>query len=115
MTDRPIADLCKLSDTLLMISDPAADVRGRKVLDKDGEEIGSIDDLMIDEREMHIRFLRVVTGGFIGIGETMFLIPVDAVTEITSDSVRVDQTREQVAGGPSYDPELVSNELYWAN
>jgi sporulation protein YlmC with PRC-barrel domain len=98
-----------------MIADPATDVRGRKVVDKAGEEIGSIDDLMIDDDELKIRFLRVVSGGFIGIGETMFLIPVDAVMQVTHDAVQIDQTREHVAGGPGYDPELVTNETYWNN
>jgi sporulation protein YlmC with PRC-barrel domain len=115
MATSTTASLCKLSDSLLMIADPATDVRGRKVLDRAGEDIGSIDDLMIDEHEWKIRFLRVVSGGFIGIGETMFLIPVDAVTQITHDAVQIDQTREHVAGGPGYDPELVTNETYWSN
>jgi sporulation protein YlmC with PRC-barrel domain len=111
----PTARLSALSDSLLMIADPAEDVRGRKVLDKAGEEIGSIVDLMIDAPALRIRFLRVGSGGFMGIGETIFLIPVDAVTQVTPDAVHIDQTRDHVAGGPGYDPELVTNETYWNN
>jgi sporulation protein YlmC with PRC-barrel domain len=98
-----------------MIADSTEDVRGRTVLDKDGEDIGSIVDLMIDDHEMKIRFLRVGSGGLIGLGETIFLIPVDAVTQVTPDAVYIDQTRDHVAGGPGYDPELVTNETYWNN
>jgi len=43
------ATLHRLSDSNLTVKDPDADVRGRKVLDKAGEEIGSVDDLTIDD------------------------------------------------------------------
>jgi sporulation protein YlmC with PRC-barrel domain len=106
--ERPqTAALHKLSDTDFTVADPAEDVRGRKVLDKVGEEIGSVDDLLIDDREKKVRFLRVAAGGFLGLGETTFLIPVDAVTRVTPDAVRVDQTRERVTAGPRYDPDVV--------
>jgi sporulation protein YlmC with PRC-barrel domain len=109
------ASLHKLSDSKLTVSDGGADIRGRKVIDRDGEQVGTIDDLMIDDRESKVRFLRVTTGGFIGIGATMFLIPVDAVTKVTSDAVYIDQTRDHVASGPGYAPELVTDEVYCDN
>ncbi len=47
----------------------------------------------------------VAAGGFLGLGETKFLIPVDAITAVGDEAVHVNQTREHVASGPRYDPE----------
>ena len=107
------ATLHSLNDADLTVADNAQDVRGRKVLDKAGEDVGTVDDLMIDDREKKVRFLRVASGGFLGLGDTTVLIPVDAITRVTADAVYIDQTREHVAGGPVYDPELVANLDYW--
>ena len=103
------ATLHQLSDSKLTVADEAEDVRGRKVLDKAGEDVGTVDDLMIDDREKKVRFLRVVSGGFLGLGDTTFLIPVDAITRVTADAVYIDHTREHVAGGPGYNPEMITD------
>lgn len=107
------ATLLKLSDTNLTVGDPAEDVRGRKVLDRHGDEIGEVEDLMIDNQESKIRFLQIGTGGFLGIGEKKFLLPVDVVTRIDEDHVHIDKTRDHVAGGPEYDPNLVADYGYY--
>jgi CBS domain-containing protein/sporulation protein YlmC with PRC-barrel domain len=72
-----------------------------------GEDLGKVDDLFIDEREQKVRFLEVASGGFLGLGATKFLLPVDAITRITDDAVYINQSRERVAGAPHYDPTLV--------
>jgi sporulation protein YlmC with PRC-barrel domain len=105
------ATLVRLSDTDLMIADRAEDIRGRKVLDMAHEELGEVNDLFIDDHEHKVRFLEVSSGGFLGLGATKFLIPVDAVMRITEDVVYINQGREHVAGAPTYDPTLV-NERY---
>ena len=107
------ANLIKLGETDLTVSDPAMDVRGRKVFDRDGEELGKVTGLMIDDREHKVRFLEVSGGGFLGIGDHTVLIPVDAISRIDDAHVHVDQTRQHVAGGPKYDPELAKDPNYW--
>jgi len=106
MNDRKQPILVKLGDTDLTVADPAEDIRGHTVIDQAGEEIGTVDGLLIDDKERKVRFLQVAAGGFLGIGERTFLIPVDAVSGITDDRVQVDQTRDRVVGGPTYDPDL---------
>lgn len=100
------AQIIKLSDSGLTVTNAAEDIRGRKVLDAAGEEVGEIEDLMIDTVEKKVRFIRVATGGFLGLGETKFLIPIDAITRIGTDQVIIQQTREHIAGAPHYDPDL---------
>ncbi len=106
MTTDTRANLYKLSDSTLTVADPAEDIRGRRIVDSAGEEVGTVDDLMIDDREGKVRFLLAGSGGFLGLGETKFLIPVDAVARLTGDTVHINQTRRRMAGGPRYDPEL---------
>jgi CBS domain-containing protein/sporulation protein YlmC with PRC-barrel domain len=105
--DQTKATLLRLSDTDLTLADPAEDIRGRDVRDLSGEDIGEVDDLLIDDLEHKVRFLQVASGGFLGLGATKFLIPVDAITRITVDVVYINQNRERVAGAPRYDPTLV--------
>lgn len=108
-TDR--GALVRLKDTELTV-EPAEDIRGHNVYDREGEEIGHVDDLLVDDREGKVRFLQIAAGGFLGLGERKFMVPVDAVTRVQDGEVRIDQTRERVVGTPEYDPEVVE-ERYW--
>ncbi|UNK71455.1 PRC-barrel domain-containing protein [Microbacterium sp. H1-D42] len=99
--------LIKLSETDETVADRADDIRGRKVKDSAGEDLGKVKDLLIDQDENRVRFMEVASGGFLGIGQDTSLIPIDAITAIAEDEVRIDQTRTEVAGAPAYDPDLV--------
>ncbi len=105
--------LVKLGKTDLTVADPREDIRGRTVVDRAGAEIGHVDGLLLDQQESKVRFLEVAAGGFLGLGERRFLIPVDAVTRIDADQVHVDQTRERITGAPAYDPDLADADDYW--
>ena len=50
------ATLMRLSDTELTVADPAEDIRGRTVVDRNGEEIGDVDDLLLDDHGKRVRF-----------------------------------------------------------
>lgn len=104
--------LVRLSDTNLTLEQPAEDVRGSKVIDSAGEDIGHIDDLMIDDQQHKVRFLVVAAGGFLGIGEKKFWIPVDAVTATSTDQVNVDTTVAHIKDSPGYDPDIIASEPY---
>jgi sporulation protein YlmC with PRC-barrel domain len=104
------AALMRLSDTELTVADPAEDIRDRTVVDRNGEEIGRVDDLLIDAHEKRVRFLEVASGGFLGLGRTKVLLPVEALTRISEDTVYVNQTRQHIAGAPRYDPDLIHQE-----
>jgi sporulation protein YlmC with PRC-barrel domain len=105
------AALVRLSDTELTVADPAADIRGRNVVDRDGEDLGTVYDLLIDEQDKRVRFLEIASGGFLGFGQTKFLLPVEAITRMNSDTVFVSQTRQRIAAAPRYDPDLMHREV----
>ncbi len=101
-----------LKEMQLTPRDPAQDIRSRKIVDVNGESLGKIEGLLIDDQENKVRFLRVASGGFLGIGQDKALIPVDAITKITDDVVHVNQTRERICGAPRYNPSLIDDRYY---
>lgn len=114
MTDKKRASLIRLGDTDFTVENPEEDIRGRKVVDSSGEEIGTVDALMVDDNELKVRFMVVESGGFLGIGAEQSLIPIDAITDIDEETVRVDLARDRIAGGPTYDPDLTElPDDYW--
>lgn len=99
--------LVKLGDSELRLGAPEQDVRGLDVYDREGNEIGTIEDLYADTEERKVRFLDVGAGGFLGIGERRFLIPVEAVTDVGEDRVTIEQDTEKVIGSPPFGTDVV--------
>ena len=101
-----VSSLISLEDADLTVADPAEDIRGRSVIDRDGEEFGHVKSLLIDEDERRVRLLELSSGGVLGLGAETPLVPVDAIAQITADAVHIDRTKEDIRGAPPYDPEL---------
>ena len=106
--------LVKLGDTDLTISNPQEDIRGRWVIDRNGEEIGYIDDLLIDDQGRNVRFLQIASG-VVGVDAQTFLVPIDAITEMDDDEIVIDQTRGRIASAPKYDPDVAYDEEFYSN
>jgi sporulation protein YlmC with PRC-barrel domain len=104
--------MMRLSDSDQILADPEQDIRGRTVVDREGNEIGKVGDLLIDPEQKRVRLLRVEHGGLFGIGATPLFIPVETVERITDDLVGIDRTRGEIAGAPQYDPELIDGQKY---
>jgi sporulation protein YlmC with PRC-barrel domain len=88
------------------------DIRGRHVKAAEGQDLGTVDDLLIDATEKKVRFLVVASGGFLGLGAQKSYIPVDAVTGVDDDLVHIDQSSDRVRTAPAYDPELINDPTY---
>ncbi len=106
--------LVRTGDSHLKVADPTEDIRGRKVMDRDGEEMGEVKDLLVDEQERKVRFFEMQSGGVLGVGGQRTVIPVDAIVNIDADAVYIDQTRERIVSAPAYNPELV-DDAYWTD
>ena len=103
--------LVKLGDTNFDISG-GEDIRGRRVLDENGNDIGDVNDLIVDGRQRRVRFLQVTSGGFLGIGATMMLVPVGAITNIRHDAVEISRQGGRGLGGVRYEPTLTERRGY---
>jgi sporulation protein YlmC with PRC-barrel domain len=93
--------LVRLGDSDFVPANPEDDVRGKDVYDAQGQRIGSVSDLYIDRKEREVRFLEVGAGGFLGIGEKHFLVPVEAVVEVADDRVTIEPGRTEKVEGPA--------------
>ncbi len=93
--------LVRLGDSDFVPANPEDDVRGKRVYDPQGQRIGSVEDLYIDRQEREVRFLEVSAGGFLGIGEKRFLVPVEAVTEVAEGWVTIEPGRTERVDGPA--------------
>ena len=62
-----------------------------------------------------VRFPRIGSGGFLGMGKEHFLVPVEAVTSVDRDRVTIDRGREQLNGVPGYDPALSYDDAYYSD
>ncbi|XVV16001.1 PRC-barrel domain-containing protein [Actinoplanes sp. CA-131856] len=109
----PVGTLTPLSESDQAVADPAQDVRGRKVVDSDGEQVGTVADLLVDIEAGAVRFLCVEHGGVLGIGASSSFVPVEAVRRITDEAVEVASDRDRIAGAPRYDPDLVDQHDYY--
>lgn len=66
----------------------ASTLKGDKVVNNQGEDLGNIDDLMLDLEGGRIAYAVLSFGGFLGMGDKLFAIPWDAMT--------VDQENKQL-------------------
>ena len=109
------SQLENLNNSNLTLSDAGDDIRGRKVIDRHDAEIGHVSSLFIDPEERKVRMLEVRAGGFLGLGERHFLVPMGAVVSVDKKEVRINQSREHVLNSPAYDPKLIQLPVsgYW--
>jgi hypothetical protein len=82
------------------------DLIHREILDPNDENIGFVRDLLIDEVDWKVRFLYATQGGFLGIDERHFLIPIEAVSYVGGGFVKTELNKEQVHGSPELDPNI---------
>lgn len=103
-TDRHL--LTRLTRTRLAIALSDEDVRGPVARDRDGQVLGRIDDLLVDATDRRTRFLRIRSGGVLGLGGEISYLPVEAVIAVDGASVTVDSA-PGLEHGRAYDPRLV--------
>ncbi len=100
--------LVRLGDSDFVTANPEDDLRGKGVHDPEGKRLGKVEDLYVDGQEREVRFLEVGVGGFLGLGEKHFLVPVEAVTEVAEGWVTIEPGRtEKVAGPAPFDTKVV--------
>ena len=55
----------------LRLREPLQDLRGLDVYNSNGEQIGSVEDLYVDQKAQFPGFLDAGAGGFLGIGKAL--------------------------------------------
>ena len=98
--------LVSLKSEQIELADRNEDIRGRKVVDREGQDVGKVDDVFVDPIERRARFIAVKSGDFLGLGGKKFLIPIDAIQSQNADQVVINETRERILGGPQVEDEF---------
>jgi sporulation protein YlmC with PRC-barrel domain len=104
--------LIKLRDSDLPRDATAKALLDGDVYDPDGERIGSVKDLYVDTDEEDVRFLDLGAGGFLGLGEKHFMVPMEAVTDTSGGGVTIEHSRQKVEGSPELDTKGVPEDAY---
>jgi sporulation protein YlmC with PRC-barrel domain len=91
-----------LGHSNLELVDRSEDIRGRKVVDREGQDVGKVDEVWMDHEQRQARFLTVKSGDILGIGGQKYLVPVEAIT-YDGDRVAVNATADRITQGPQVD------------
>lgn len=82
----------------------AGTLTGDKVVNRQGEALGSIDEIMLDVTLGRVAYAVMAAGGFMGLGEKLFAIPWNALTLDTDRKCFVlDATKETLRNAPGFD------------
>jgi sporulation protein YlmC with PRC-barrel domain len=82
----------------------ASDFEGEDVVNRQGETLGDIEEIMIDVRSGRIAYAVLSCGGFLGIGDKLFAIPWSALTLDTDNKQFVlDVDRDRLKNAPGFD------------
>lgn len=79
------------------------EIVGKKVVSHQGEEIGEIEDVVVDTSS-ELKLAVIDVGGFLGIGEKSVAVGFDQLQLSDDGRVRSDLTRESLETQPEYDP-----------
>jgi sporulation protein YlmC with PRC-barrel domain len=98
-------ELERLTHSGVQLGDPAADLRDREVLDRDGQHVGTVADMLVEPDSGTPRLLEVESGGGVfGLGRKSRLIPVEVVSGGDPRTVYVERGRDEILSTDPYQP-----------
>lgn len=84
----------------------AASILGNKVVNTDGEQLGNLKDLVIDPDDAQIAYAVLSFGGFKGLGDKLFAIPLEALTFKIRDRLAILNVEKDILkNAPGFDKE----------
>lgn len=82
----------------------AGSITGDKVVNAQGDELGKIEEIMLDADDNRIAYAVLSFGGFLGIGDKLFAVPWGAL-KLDADNKRfvLDASKERLERAPGFD------------
>ena len=78
-------------------------LEGNQVVNADGEDLGEIEDIMLDVPNGRIAYAVLSFGGFMGVGEKLFAIPWQALTlDADNKCFVLDVPKERLQNAPGF-------------
>ena len=79
-------------------------LQGDKVVNRKGEDLGKIEDIMIDVQRGSVAYAVMSCGGFLGLGDKLFAIPWSALTlDADRHCFVLDADKERFEKAPGFD------------
>src|ERR1022692_3264791 len=79
-------------------------ILGAKVVNTEREELGTIEDLVIDTMDNRVAYAILSFGGFLGVGDKHFAIPWEALSfDISQKMAVLKVDKERLANAPGFD------------
>lgn len=82
----------------------SSSIVGTKVYNNNGDSLGDIKDLMIDPSDGHVNYAVLSFGGFLGIGDKYFAVPLEAFRiDQSNERFVLDVKKERLEKAPGFD------------
>jgi sporulation protein YlmC with PRC-barrel domain len=97
------------AQTIHLLGSRLMDYSVRNAADQD---LGGIEDLMLDLQNHQVAYFALGAGGFLGIGEKLFAVPMSAISDVNTDdqTLVVNITEEQLRNNEGFDQDNWPNE-----
>ncbi len=76
---------------------------GTKVCNPQGEDLGKIEEVMLDTEHRRIAYAVLSFGGFMGFGDKLFAIPWERLCLVDEDCYELDIERERLEAAEGFD------------
>ena len=77
---------------------------GDRVVNRQGEDLGKIEDFMLDPEQGRVGYAVLSFGGFLGMGEKLFAVPMQALKLSREDKRFIlDVDKERLKNAPGFD------------
>lgn len=82
----------------------ASTLTGDRVVNSYGEDLGKVEDFMLDLENGRIRYAVLSFGGFLGVGDKLFAIPPEALrVDTENERVILEMDRTRLENAPGFD------------
>ena len=82
----------------------ASTLEGDRVVNRQGEDLGEIDEIMLDVPRGRVAYAVMSSGGFLGMGDKLFAIPWSALSlDIDNKCFVLDVDKQRLESAPGFD------------
>lgn len=82
----------------------ASSIIGDSVKNSKGDNLGKIEELMIDTTDGEVNYAVISFGGFLGMGNKLFAVPLEQMTVDTNNKCLIlDVPKEKLENAPGFD------------
>lgn len=82
----------------------AGTLKGTKVVNRKGEKLGEMEEIMIDVVNGEVSYVVLSFGGLLGIGDKLFAVPWEALeVDEKNEQIVMNVTKERLENAPGFD------------